>query len=133
MTPDVSPDGPVAYHADAPEDFEYLLLIDGVDGRTNQKLRHAGVITLRDLLDAEPKRIADKQDLSVEQIRRFQRLNGLLDVRNVGEKRGMRLLTAGIGSRQALADADPATIAERLDVSESQAQDLVDAAALEEE
>lgn len=118
---------------DDPESYRNLRRIDGVDGRTAQKLRHAGVLTVGDLLDADAERVAREQDLAVGEVRRLQRLAGLLDVPHVGEKRAVRLLAARIGSRQALAAADPATVAERIGVSEKRARRLVENAALEQE
>lgn len=102
----------------ANEEDQHVLLIEGIGEKYAARLNAWGIITIPQLLAAEPGRIAKCAQCTQELAREWQSMGLLMQVKGIGAQYAEILVMAGIKTVAELAQSDPERLLARIDAIE---------------
>lgn len=102
--------------------------VPGIGPSYRDRFAKAGVTSVDDLLDADAETLAEETGIPAGTVANLRTLGGLTEVTGVGPSRARELFLLGIPSAEDLADADAADLTSIQGVSETVAEDLIEAA-----
>ncbi len=113
--PSSSPSAGQAATLSAEEEKQHVITIEGIGERMATRLNHNGIITIPQLLRADPEQVAKQIDAMPLVVREWQWMGDMMRVKGVGPQTAELLVRCGIHSVEDLAAAKPEDI-----VAESQ-------------
>lgn len=94
--------------------FYDVTVLDGIGVQASKDLGDHGIEDTWDLREVGPKEIAEAADVPIEVARRWRAMAELVAAERLAPEHAALLTRCGIGSLDALARADPATLADRV-------------------
>lgn len=115
---------------------EHLTKVDGIGQARADSLVGAGVTSLLSLVEADPAELADTLNVGEDTVEGWQKIavelpetdTDLLEIDGVGPARARAMIQQGIPDQAALADTDPAELADAFGVTEDTVAGWRDAA-----
>lgn len=93
------------------EEGQHVVLLDGLEARYASRLNNNGIITVPQLLAAEPGRVAASVGVPVRTVEDWQCMGRFLQVRGVTSPAAGALVRSGVRTVAELARANPAALA----------------------
>lgn len=97
------------------DEFYDVTVLDGVDVEASKALGEHGIEDTWDLREVEDEEIAEAANVPIEVAVRWRSMAELVAASGLGPAHAALLTRCGIGSLEELADADPGTLADRID------------------
>lgn len=105
-------------HIPGEHEGQHVLTLEGIGTKYATRLNNHGIITLPQLLDADPETVAAAVDAMPALVEEWQGMARLVQVKGIGPQAAEMLALAGVRTIQGLADADPPELTARIDAIE---------------
>jgi predicted flap endonuclease-1-like 5' DNA nuclease len=102
----------------AVEEKEHVIVIEGIGEAYATRLNQHGIITIPQLLAANPEEVAAKIDVTAALVRDWQAMGQLMEVKGIGPQYAEILVMAGVKRIGELAQADAVALTARIDAIE---------------
>lgn len=100
------------------EEAQHVMTIEAIGPAQASRLNAAGIITVPQLLAANPELVGPKVGAGADQVREWQSIADLMRVKGIGAADAELLVKSGVRSAPHLAAADPAELTARLQDAE---------------
>lgn len=105
------------------DEKEHVLQIEGIGPTYATRLNQVGIITIPELMDAEPERVATQIGVTVQAVKDWQAMGQLMQVKGIGPQYAEMLVLAGCRTVGELARSDPAKLTAKIDAVEDARRD----------
>lgn len=102
----------------AEEEGAHVLTLEGIGPKYATRLNNHGIITIPQLLQADPRRLAQSIEATVELVEEWQAMGRLVQVKGIGPQVAEILALAGIDNARDLARSEVRELAARIDAIE---------------